>query len=80
MCGRNFSPTEIGDVLANLATTSRAMDKWMSQLDSAGWKCPETTLEEVLTVVKSCCTTDWKTCSISPLFLLPNFQTLLFAW
>jgi hypothetical protein len=53
MCGRNFSPSEIGDVLANLATTSRAMDKWMSQLDSAGRKCPETPLEGFLTVVKS---------------------------
>ena len=49
MCGRNFSASEIGDVLANLATTSRAMDKWMSQLDSAGRKCPETTLEGFLT-------------------------------
>jgi hypothetical protein len=39
------------DVLASLATTSRAMDKWMLQLDSAGQKGPETTLEGVLIVL-----------------------------
>jgi hypothetical protein len=39
------------DVLASLATTSRAMDKWMLQLDSTGQKGPETTLEGVLIVL-----------------------------
>ena len=41
------------DVLASLATTSRAMDKWMLQLDSACQKGPETTLEGVLIVLVS---------------------------
>ena len=40
-----FSPSDFGDILANLATTNRAMDKWMSQLNSAGQKGPEITLE-----------------------------------
>ena len=45
-------PSDFGDVLANLATTSRAPDKWMSRLDSAGQKDPEITLEGVLIVVE----------------------------
>jgi len=28
-----FLPSDFGDILANLATTNRAMDKWMSQLN-----------------------------------------------
>src|SRR5271170_1696483 len=86
MCGRNFSPSEIADVLASLATPSRAMDKWMLQLDSACQKGPETTLEEVLIVVKSCCTTDWKICNISPCHipkpcsLLGTIYTFLAIW
>src|SRR5271154_4330262 len=69
MCGRNFSPSEIGDFLASLATTSRAMDKWMLQLDSACQKGPETTLERVLIVVKSCRMTDRKIFNIPPLYI-----------
>jgi len=45
-----FSPSDFGDILANLATTNRAMDKWMSQLNSAGQKGSEITLEGVLIV------------------------------
>src|SRR5271154_1677331 len=85
MCGRNFSPSEIGDVLASLATTSRAMDKWMLQLDSACLKGPETTLEGVLIVVKSCRTTDRKICNIplyipKPCSLLGTIYTFLAIW
>jgi hypothetical protein len=81
-----FLPSEIGDVLAGLATTSRAMDKWMLQLDSAGQKGPETALEGVLIVVRSCCTTDRKMCTISPLHipipcsLLGTIYTFLAIW
>jgi len=45
-----FSPSDFGDILANLATTNRAMDKWMSVLNSAGQKDPKITLEGVLIV------------------------------
>ena len=44
--------SDFGHVLANLATTSRAPDKWMSRLDSAGQKGPEITLEGILIVVE----------------------------
>jgi hypothetical protein len=54
---RNFLPSDFGDVLANLTTTSRAMDKWMLRLDSAGQKDPEITLKGVLIVVESWYTT-----------------------
>jgi hypothetical protein len=50
-------PSDFGDVLANLTTTSRAMDKWMLRLDSAGQKDPEITLKGVLIVVESWYTT-----------------------
>jgi hypothetical protein len=46
-------PSDYGDVLANLTTTSRAMDKWMLRLDLAGQKDPEITLKGVLIVVES---------------------------
>jgi hypothetical protein len=49
---RNFLPSDFGDVLATLATTSRAMSKWMLRLDSAGQKGPEITLEGILIVVE----------------------------
>jgi hypothetical protein len=49
-----------GDVLASLATTNRAMDKWMLRLNSAGRKGPELTLKEVLIVVESWYTTGKK--------------------
>jgi hypothetical protein len=52
MCGRNFLPSDFGDVLANLATTSRAMDQIMLQLDSAGQKGPEITFEGILILVE----------------------------
>ena len=58
MYGRNFLPSDFGDVLANLATTNRAMDKWMSWLDSAGQKGPEITLEGILIVVEGCLTAE----------------------
>jgi hypothetical protein len=51
-------PSEFGDVLANLATTSRAMDKWMLRLDSAGQKGPEIILEGILIVVEGCFTAE----------------------
>jgi hypothetical protein len=51
-------PSDFGDVLANLATTSRAMDKWRLRLDSAGQKGPEITLEGILIVVEGCFTAE----------------------
>ena len=45
-------PSDFGDVRANLATTSRATNKWMLRLDSAGQKGPEITLEGLLIVVE----------------------------
>ena len=57
-----FLPSDFGDVLANLATTSRTTDKWMLQLDSAGQKGPEITLEGILIVVEGCFTADRRTC------------------
>jgi hypothetical protein len=53
-------PSDFGDVLANLATTSRAMDKWMLRLDSAGQKGPEIILEGILIVVEGCFTAERK--------------------
>jgi hypothetical protein len=58
MCGRNFLLSQFGDVLANLATRNRAMDKWISRLDSAGQKGPEVTLEGILIVVEGCFTAE----------------------
>jgi hypothetical protein len=52
-----FLPSDFGDVLANLATTSRAMDKWMSRLNSAGQKGGKRALEGALIAVESCFTT-----------------------
>jgi len=46
--------SDFGDVLANLATTSRATDKWMLWLDSTGQKSPEIILEGILIVVEGC--------------------------
>src|SRR5271155_5363556 len=37
------------------------------------------TLEEVLIVIKSCCTTDWKICNISPRHI-PKPCSLLGGW
>jgi hypothetical protein len=45
-------PSDFADVLATLATTSSAMDKWMLRLDSAGQKGPEIILEGILIVVE----------------------------
>jgi hypothetical protein len=45
-------PSDFGHVLATLATTSRAMGKWMLRLDSAGQKGPEIPLEGILIVVE----------------------------
>jgi len=50
-CGWIFPLLGFGDVLANLAITSRATHKWTSQLDSGGQKGPDRTLEEVLIVL-----------------------------
>jgi len=50
--------SDFGDVLANLATTSRGMDKWILQLDSGGQKGQEISLKGVLIVVQRCFTTD----------------------
>jgi hypothetical protein len=60
---RNFLPSDFGDVLASLATTSRAMDKWMLRLDSAGQKGLEMTLEGILIVVEGCFTPE-RTCGL----------------
>ena len=51
-------PSDFGDVLANLATTCRAMDKWMLRLDSAAEKGPEISLEGILIVVEGCFTAE----------------------
>jgi len=51
MCRRNFLLSDFEDVLAILATTSRAMDKWILQLDLAGQKGPYSTSESILVVV-----------------------------
>src|SRR5271170_6884528 len=56
-----FLPSDFGDVLANLATTNRAMDKWMLRLDSAGQKGPEIILQGILIVVEGCFTAE-RTC------------------
>ena len=58
MCGRKFLPSDFGDVLANLSTTNRAVDKWILRLDSAGQKGPEITLEGILIVVEGCFTAE----------------------
>jgi len=58
MCGRNFLLSNFEDVLGILATTSRAMDKCMLRLDSAGQKGPEIHLEGVLIVVEGCVTAE----------------------
>jgi hypothetical protein len=59
MCGRNLLLSDFGDVLTTLsATTNKAMDKWMLQLDSAGHKGPEIPLEGVLIVVEECFTAE----------------------
>jgi len=47
---RNFLLSDFGDVLAILATTSRTMDKWISQLDLVGQKGPHSTSESLLVV------------------------------
>ena len=52
MCGRNFLLSDFGDLLANLATTNKAMDKRRLRLDSAGQKGPEITLAGILIVVE----------------------------
>jgi hypothetical protein len=57
MCGRNFLLSDFGDVLAILATTSRAMDKWISQLDLASQKGLNSTSISLLVIADSCCTT-----------------------
>ena len=51
MCRWNFLLSDFGYVLAILATTSRAMDKWILQLDLAGQKGPYSTLESLLVVI-----------------------------
>jgi len=50
--GLNFLPSDFGDVLATLATTSRAMGKWMLRRNSAGQKGPEISLEGILIAVE----------------------------
>lgn len=44
--------SDLGDIVGNLATTNRIMDKWISQLNSAGQTGPEITFEGVLIVVE----------------------------
>ena len=56
--GGIFCPLTLEDVLANLATTSRAMDKWVLRLDLARRKGPEITLEGILIVAEGCFTAE----------------------
>jgi hypothetical protein len=73
--GRNFLPSDFGDVLANLTTTNRAMDKWMLLLDSAGRRDPEITLEGILIIVEGSFTAERngsglpKSQPVAPVFL-----------
>ena len=46
--GRNFSPSEIGNVFACTSTTASPMDKWMPQADSAHQIGLKTILHAVL--------------------------------
>jgi hypothetical protein len=48
--GRNFSPLNVYDCYS---TTKAAIDNWVTQTDSAHQRGPETTFQEVLTVVQS---------------------------
>src|SRR5579859_4204484 len=50
-CGGNFSPSEIGNVLACSSRTKGAMDKRIRQLDSARRIGLETTLTDFLIIV-----------------------------
>jgi hypothetical protein len=72
---RNFLLSDFGDVLANLATTNKAMDKWRLRLDSAGQKGPEITLKGILIVVEGCFTAEICTtcfCSLSLALTTPK--------
>ena len=74
-CGRNFWPSDFGDILANLATTNKAMDKWRLRLDSAGQKGPEITLKGILIVVEGSFTAEISTtcfCSLSLALTTPK--------
>jgi hypothetical protein len=55
-CGRNFLPSEIGDVLNCTTTTSHVMVKQMVQADSAHQIGLKPTLHAVLIVGCWCCT------------------------
>jgi len=50
---RNFSLAELGDALACGSVTKGTMDKRRPQLDSAVQIGPETTLQDILIVVKN---------------------------
>jgi hypothetical protein len=45
-CRAEFLLSDFWDVLASLATTGRALGKWILRLDSAGQKGAEIPLEE----------------------------------
>jgi len=51
MRGAEFLLSDFGDVLAILATTSRATDNWMLGLDLADQKGPHSTSETILVAV-----------------------------
>ena len=80
--GGNILPSDFGDVLATLATTSRAMGKWMLWLDSAGQKGPEIILEDILIVVKGCFTVE-RTCGSRfnfPAYNLSLMKPTVLTW
>jgi hypothetical protein len=72
MCGRNFLLSDFGYVLANLATTNKAMDEWRLRLDSAGQKGPEINLKGILIVVEGCFTAEISTTCFCSLALKPH--------
>src|SRR5271156_3606762 len=60
MCGRNFSLSEIGDVLACISTTTGVMDEWMPRADSAHQIGLKLTFHAVLIIGWGCYTRGWK--------------------
>jgi hypothetical protein len=72
MCGRNFLLSDFGYVLANLATTNKAMDEWRLRLDSADQKGPEINLKGILIVVEGCFTAEISTTCFCSLALKPH--------
>ena len=75
-------PSDFGDVLATLATTSGAMGKWMLRLDLAGHKGPETILEGILIGVEGCFAVE-RTCRSGfnfPAYSLSLMKPTVLTW